>query len=43
MDDSCNRRGIRAAADPDSDAVDLKLDDAAGLGALSRLPEAWPR
>jgi len=40
MDHGRNRRGIRAAADPDRDAVDLELDDAAVLGALERLPEA---
>lgn len=40
MDHGRNRRGIRAEADPERDAVDLDLDDAAVLGPLGRLPKA---
>jgi hypothetical protein len=40
MDHGRNRRGIRATADPNRNAVDLELDDAAVLGAVRRLPEA---
>jgi len=39
MDHGRNRRGIRAAADQDRDAVDLELDGAAVPGPLRRLPE----